>query len=314
MNTLILGASGLAGTAVVRLMTQLGREFLKPTSRELNLLDSSSVKAFFDAQKIETVYFFAARVGGAPVQSIKPLEFLIDNLKMEINVLETALEKKIPRLIFLSSSTIYPEFAPQPLKENYILAGKPSASVQPYALAKLTGMEIVRIAAEVYGLSWVSAISSNLYGTGDNFRIRESHVIASIIRKMWEARTTGVKQLEVLGDPNHGRDFLFSDDLASALYFLEEHYFESTPINIGPGTMTSIGDLVRILSELMDYPGEIQWNTTQVSATAQKVLDNSKIRELGFSNFVELRLGLSQVLGWLEREFQSNFKNIRWNE
>jgi GDP-L-fucose synthase len=131
---------------------------------------------------------------------------------------------------------------------------------------------------------------------------------------MWEARTTGVKQLEVLGDPNHGRDFLFSDDLASALYFLEEHYFESTPINIGPGTMTSIGDLVRILSELMDYPGEIQWNTTQVSATAQRVLDNSKIRELGFSNFVELRLGLSQVLGWLEREFQSNFKNIRWNE
>lgn len=313
MKTLILGASGLAGTAVCKLMIKKRRECLKPSSYELNLLDISSVREFFNTNEISSVYFLAAKVGGAPANSARPLEFLLQNLQMEMNVLETALQRRIPRLLFLSSSTIYPEFSSHPHKEEEILSGKLSPSVQPYALAKLVGMEIVKIAVEKYGLSWVSVIPANLYGTGDNFRIHDSHVVASIIRKIWESKVTRSRQLEVLGDPNNGRDFLFSNDLASALYFLEENYFGDTAVNIGPGKITSIGVLVSLLTELMNYSGEINWNNTQGSGTARKALDNSKIVELGFSSFVELRIGLSEVLRWLENESKFNFRNIRWD-
>lgn len=313
MKTLILGASGLAGTAVSKLMIEKRRECLKPSSYELNLLDVSSVREFFNTNEISSVYFLAAKVGGAPANSARPLEFLLQNLQMEINVLETALERRIPRLIFLSSSTIYPEFSSHPHKEDGIFSGKLSPSVQPYALAKLVGMEILKIAVEKFGLSWVSVIPANLYGPGDNFRIHDSHVVAAIMRKIWESKVSRSRQLEVLGDPNNGRDFLFSNDLAAALHFLEENYFGDTPVNIGPGKITSIVALVNLLTDLMSYSGEINWNGTQVSGTARKALDNSKLVELGFSSFTELRTGLSEVLRWLENESKFNFRNIRWD-
>jgi len=312
VKTLILGASGLAGSAVCKLMIQKRREVLNPSSHELNLLDISAVREYFHSNDIDSVYFLAAKVGGAPANSARPLEFLLQNLQMETNVLETALQKRIPRLIFLASSTIYPEFSPYPHKEEGIFSGELSPSVRPYALAKLVGMEIVKIAVEKYELSWISVIPANLYGTGDNFRIHESHVVASIIRKIWESKVTLTRQIEVLGHPNNGRDFLFSNDLAAALYFLEQNYFGNTAVNIGPGKITSVGALVSLLTELMSYRGEIKWNATQVSGTARKVLDNRKLVELGFSSFVELRIGLSEVLRWLEDESKFNFRNIRW--
>jgi len=312
MDTLILGASGLAGSALARQMNTQGRKFVAPTSHELDLLDLSAFESFLAASKINTIYFLAAKVGGAPANLSNPHGFLMKNLQMEINVLETSIKKRIPKLIFISSSTIYPEFGQLPHTENEILSGKLSPSVKPYALAKLVGMELVQIAIEKYNLPWITAVPSNLYGINDNFRTNESHVIASIIRKLWVAKIEGRKVIEVLGEPNNSRDFLFSSDLASALLFVEKNYSGTSPINIGPGKLTSIGNLANLLSELMNYQVKINWNKKVIAPTSRKFLDNTKLRSLGFEEFTELRIGLNSVLKWLDNESLNNFKNVRW--
>ena len=314
MSTLILGSRGLAGSALVRELTKQRRPFLSPNSRELNLLIKEEVERYLHANKVETIFFLAARVGGVGANLERPLDYLNDNLQMELNTLNCAIKKRIPRLFFISSSCVYPEFGSIPYSEDSVMSGKLSKSIQPYALAKLVGMELVDIAVQKYGLSWVTVIPSNLYGIGDNFLTNESHVIASIMRKIWESKKNDKSTVSIWGNPLNARDFLFADDLAHCLLFLEKVYFEESPINVSPGYGTSIRNLCGILAKVMAYSGVFEWDENQPSGTHSKVLDNKKLVKLGFKNFTELGQGIASMYAWLQDESLNRFESVRWHE
>lgn len=314
MSTLILGGRGLAGSALVRELTQQRRPFLSPNSRELNILIKEEVERYLHTNKVETIFFLAARVGGVGANLERPLDFLNDNLQMELNILNCAMKKRIPRLFFISSSCVYPEFGSIPHSEDSVMSGKLSKSIQPYALAKLIGMELVDIAVQKYGLSWVTVIPSNLYGRGDNFRSKESHVIASIMRKIWESQKNENSAVKIWGNPLNARDFLFADDLARCLLFLEKVYFEESPINVSPGYGISIQQLCGILARVMEYTGDFEWDENQPSGTQAKVLDNKKLIKLGFQKFTELGHGIASMYAWLQDESLNSFESVRWHD
>jgi GDP-L-fucose synthase len=312
VSILVLGGSGLVGRALTDLLTKQKRAFLKPSSQELNLLNSCSVHDFFSSNRIDTVFFAAARVGGVGANVNHPWPFIFENLEIQMNVFRAALQMKVGRLIFLSSSAVYPEHSPLPHREESILSGPFSSSVRPYAMAKVTAMELIKWVNLQHKLQWISVIPSNVYGINDNFRIHESHVVAATIRKIWEAKSAGRDFIEVWGNPSNERDFIFANDLAEILLTLEEKYFDHEPINVGPGIGTTIDRLTKVVSKVMNFQGDVFWNSNKPSGTSRKYLDNSKIRNLGIDNFTSLEVGVSLVNDWLKSESVDAFGKIRW--
>ena len=307
MRIYVAGHRGLVGSALVReIEKHPDHTWIGKTRSELDLLDRKSVFEFLVLEKPDAVIIAAAKVGGIMANSTYPVEFLSENLQIETNLIDGAHAADIDKLLFLGSSCIYPKLAPQPIKEEYLLTGPLESSNEPYALAKISGLKLVAAYRKQYHRSWVSAMPSNVYGPGDNFDENTSHVLPALITKFHAAKTTGSKSVTVWGSGFPKREFLYSDDLASACLFLLERYNENSHINVGTGTDLSIGDLAKTIAEVVGFLGEIHFDTSKPDGTPRKLLDVSKLNALGWKSSIQLQDGIQKTYDWFLAHEASN--------
>lgn len=292
----IAGHSGLAGSAIYKHFNDAGYQNLVGyRSSELDLRDSKATADAFVQILPEVVIMAAAKVGGIEANKENPVEFLLDNLKIQNSILEASHLIKVPKLLFLGSSCIYPKFAEQPIKESSLLTGELEPTNDAYAIAKIAGIKLIQSYRSEYGYSWISAMPTNLYGPGDNYNPNTSHVLAALVRRFSEAVKSGDRQVEVWGSGTPKREFLHSSDLATAVELILNKYDEPGPINIGTGIDLSIKELAELIAEVTGFEGEIVWNKNKPDGTPRKLLDVSKIHALGWRHTIELKNGLKQV-------------------
>jgi len=260
------------------------------------LRNQNDVKAFFDTEQPEYVILAAAKVGGIYANNKYRADFIYDNLIIAANVIHSAYLNNVKKLLFLGSSCIYPKLAPQPIKEEYLLSGYLESSNQPYAISKIAGIELCDSYRSQYGCNFISAMPTNLYGTNDNYHPENSHVLPALIKKMVDAKFANNQKVSVWGTGNPRREFLHVDDLAEACYFLMEIYNESGPINVGTGEDISIKDLAIQIAKELEYDGEIELDLTKPDGTPRKLLDISKIHNLGWKHKINLSIGLIKTL------------------
>ncbi|MDQ3639842.1 MAG: GDP-L-fucose synthase [Actinomycetota bacterium] len=295
----VAGHRGLVGSAITRRLHAEGYEnLLTRTSRELDLTDPRAVESFFEAEKPEYVFLAAARVGGILANSTYPVDFLRDNLFIELNVIEAAYRHGVKKLLFLGSSCIYPKFAPQPMKEEYLLTGELEPTNEPYAIAKIAGIKLCQAYRRQHGADFISAMPTNLYGPGDNFDLETSHVLPALLRKFHEARERGEPNVTIWGTGTPRREFLYVDDLADACLFLMEDYSGDQTVNVGVGEDISIGELAKLIGEVAGYEGGLVHDTTKPDGTPRKLLDVSKINALGWRAKTPLREGVEKTYAW----------------
>ncbi len=294
----VAGHRGLVGGAVTRLLRQRGVSVLGRTSAELDLRDRAAVDAFFEAERPSHVVLAAAKVGGIWANSTYPADFLSDNLRIQVNVLDAAARTGVERLIFLGSSCIYPKFAEQPIREDSLLTGKLEPTNDAYAIAKIAGIMQVQALRRQHGVTFISAMPTNLYGPGDNFDLANSHVLPAMIRRLHEAKQSGSATVTMWGTGSPRRELLHVDDLATAVVFLLEHYDSPDPINVGTGEDLTIRELATLTASRVQYDGVIEWDTSKPDGTPRKVLDVSRIRALGWSPTVALEDGIERTYGW----------------
>ncbi|MFF4687404.1 GDP-L-fucose synthase family protein [Streptomyces sp. NPDC001307] len=293
------GSRGLVGSAVCRELVREGfTDVIGPGSAELDLRDRRAVFDWFEAARPDVVVLAAARVGGIKANATRPAEFLSDNLRIQVNVLDAALEQRVERLLFLGSSCIYPKFAEQPIREEALLTGPLEPTNDAYAIAKIAGILQVQAVRRQYGLPWISAMPTNLYGPGDNFHPEHSHVLPSLIRRFHEAKESGAPRVVNWGSGSPRREFLHVDDLARACLHLLEHYDADGPVNVGTGTDLTIRELAELVAEVVGYQGRVEWDPSQPDGTPRKLLDVSRLTALGWTPRIELREGLSQTYAW----------------
>jgi GDP-L-fucose synthase len=299
----VAGHRGMVGAAIVRALQQAGaRHIVHKTSNELDLRDGLAVHRFFEAERPDYVFLAAAKVGGIWANSTYPAEFIYDNLQIQNNVIEASRRFGVRKLLFLGSSCIYPKLAPQPLKEEYLMTGPLEPTNEPYAMAKLAGMSMVRAYRQQYGSDFISVLPCNLYGPGDNYHPKQSHVMAALLRKFSEAVRQGSAEVEVWGTGSPLREFMHCDDLASACLFLMEHYSSEEPVNIGTGTEISIRDLAKKIAEVTGFQGKLVFNPEYPDGTPRKVMDSTRLMEMGWRAKVELGLGIRETLGGLSSD------------
>jgi GDP-L-fucose synthase len=295
----VAGHRGLVGSAVWRHLTARGHTALiGRTSAELDLRDRPAVEAFFAATRPAYVVLAAARVGGIVANSTYPAEFLSDNLRIQLNVLDAAHASGVQRVLFLGSSCIYPKFAPQPIPESSLLTGPLEPTNDAYAIAKIAGVLQVQAMRREYGASYVSAMPTNLYGPGDNFDLETSHVLPAMIRRMHEAVVSGAPSVTLWGTGTPRREFLHVDDLARACVHLLETYDEPEPVNVGVGEDVSIRELAELVAAVVGYGGAIDWDTSKPDGTPRKLLDVSRINALGWKADIALRDGIEATYRW----------------
>lgn len=292
----IAGHAGLAGSAIWTHFENEGYRSLHGFgSEELDLRDNSRTIKMIEDLEPDVVIMAAARVGGIAANDDYPVEFLLDNLKIQNNLLEAAHLAGVKRLLFLGSSCIYPKFAQQPIKESSLLTGELEPTNDAYAIAKIAGIKLVQSYRKEYGRSWISVMPTNLYGPGDNYDPNSSHVLAALVRRFAEAVRDGKTQVMVWGSGAPKREFLHSSDLARGVEFLLQHYDNSLPINIGTGIDISIRELAEMIAEITGFKGEIIWDQSKPDGTPRKLLDISKIKNLGWEPLVSLRDGLERT-------------------
>jgi GDP-L-fucose synthase len=295
----VAGHRGLVGSAVWRHLAAQGfTGLLGRTSTELDLRDRSAVWDFFRRNRPRYVVLAAARVGGIHANATRPAEFLSDNLRIQVNVLDAAHEFQVSRLLFLGSSCIYPKYADQPITEDSLLTGTLEPTNDAYAIAKIAGVLHVQALRRQHGASFISAMPTNLYGPGDNFHRSDSHVLPAMIRRFHEARQDRLDSVTCWGSGRARREFLHVDDLAAACLHLLENYDDEGPINIGVGADITIRELAEIVAAVVGYEGEIEWDTSRPDGTPRKLLDVSRITALGWRPTVELRNGIAQTYQW----------------
>jgi GDP-L-fucose synthase len=299
MRIYVAGHRGLVGSALVREIEKHPEHTWIGKSRsELDLLDRKAVFDFLASEKPDAVIIAAAKVGGIMANSTYPVEFLSENLQIETNLIDGAHAAEIDKLLFLGSSCIYPKLAPQPIKEEHLLTGPLEASNEPYALAKISGLKLVQAYRREYGRKWVSAMPSNVFGPGDNFDENTSHVLPALMGKFHAAKKAGLGSVTVWGSGTPKREFLYSDDLASACLFLLENYNNDSHINVGTGTDLSIADLAQTIAEAVGFDGEIQFDTSKPDGTPRKLLDVSKLSALGWTASIQLKDGIQKTYDW----------------
>jgi GDP-L-fucose synthase len=304
----VAGHRGLVGSAILRLLKKEGfTNILTKTRQELDLLDENQVKEFFQKERPEYVFLAAAKVGGILANSEKPADFIYENLKIETNVVHNSYLAGVRKLLFLGSSCIYPKLAKQPIKEEYLLSNHLEESNIAYAVAKIAGIVMCQKYNEQYGTNFISAMPSNLYGPGDNFNLKNSHVLPALIRKFHEAKEKGRDSVELWGTGAPKREFIYIDDLAKACLFLMNNYNDSEIINIGTGEDVSIKELAEIIKEKTGFNGEINWDTSKPDGTPRKLLDVSKLKALGWEPSTSLEKGIESTYEW----FLDNLDNIR---
>jgi GDP-L-fucose synthase len=292
----IAGHNGMVGSAILRKLKNKGfNNFILKTSSELDLRNQSAVNNFFEEEKPEYVFLAAAKVGGIIANNTYRAEFIYDNLLIEANIIDAAYKSAVKKLLFLGSSCIYPKLAPQPLKEEYILSGYLEETNQPYAIAKIAGIELCKAYRKQYGCNFISVMPTNLYGPNDNYHSENSHVLAALLRKFIIAQKEQQPFVEIWGTGKPKREFLHADDLADACYFLMQHYNDEELINIGTGEDISIIELAELIKDITGYKGEIKTNTSKPDGTLRKLMDVSKLNKLGWHYTISLKEGIEQV-------------------
>jgi GDP-L-fucose synthase len=295
----VAGHRGLVGSAIVRKLQAGGySNLVVRTHAELDLTRQAEVDAFFAAEKPNYVFLAAAKVGGIHANDTYPAEFIHVNLEIQNNVIDAAYRHRIKRLLFLGSSCIYPKFAPQPIREDYLLTGALEPTNQAYALAKIAGIEMCRSYNHQYGTEYLAAMPTNLYGPGDNYHPQNSHVIPALIRRFHEAKVSGAKDVEIWGTGTPRREFLYSDDLADACVFMMERAFMpgfDPLINVGVGKDLSIRELAVLIADVVDFRGALTFNPERPDGTPQKLLDVSRVESLGWRAKTSLRQGLENA-------------------
>lgn len=300
----VAGHRGLVGSAIARHLEAEGyTNLLTRTSRELDLRDARAVNEFFASEKPEYVFLAAAKVGGILANSTQPADFLRDNLAIELAVIDSAYRNGVRKLLFLGSSCIYPKFAPQPLKEDYLLTGDLEPTNEPYAVAKIAGIKLCEAYRKQYGVDFISAMPTNLYGPGDNFDLHSSHVLPALIRKFHEAKERGEPSVSVWGTGKPRREFLHVDDLADACLYLMRSYSEAETVNVGVGKDISISELAELVREVVGYAGEISYDTTKPDGTPRKLLDVEKLNALGWQYRMPLKEGIAKTYAWFTERY-----------
>ncbi|WP_324275633.1 GDP-L-fucose synthase [Blastococcus brunescens] len=299
----IAGHRGLVGGAVLRHFQDAGfSQLVTRTSSELDLRDGAAVEEFFAAERPATVVMAAAKVGGILANSTYPADFISDNLRMQVNVLDAAARHGATHLLFLGSSCIYPKLAPQPIREDSLLTGPLEETNDAYAIAKISGVLQVQALRRQHGLHYISAMPTNLYGPGDNFHPQNSHVLPGLIRRFHEAKLADAPSVVVWGTGTPLREFLHVEDLARACLFLLENYDEPAPINVGVGEDLSIRELAELVADIVGYQGRLKFDTSKPDGTPRKLLDVSKLHGLGWQAEIGLRDGLTQTYAWYQEQ------------
>ncbi len=295
----VAGHRGLVGSAIVRRLRRSGYENLVfRTSQELDLERQDQVEAFFDQERPEYVFLAAAKVGGIWANSTFPAGFIYNNLMIETNIVHASYLFKAKKLLFLGSSCIYPKHCPQPMKEEYLLSGYLEPTNEPYAVAKIAGIKLCQAYNRQHGTRFISAMPTNLYGPGDNFDLKTSHVLPALIRKFHEAKIKGDRSVEVWGTGSPRREFLYVEDLADACLFLMNRYEKDEIINVGVGEDQTIRELAELVGEILEFEGDLQFNPAQPDGTPIKRLDISRLAALGWQAGTPLREGIKQTYEW----------------
>ncbi len=311
----VAGHKGLVGSALVRaLETQGYTNLLLRTHEELDLLRQSDVEAFFAEEKPEYVFLSAAKVGGILANNTYPADFIYRNLVIETNIIESARINGVTKLLFLGSSCIYPKFADQPMKEEYLLTGLIEPTNEPYGLAKIAGIKLCQSYNRQYGTNFIALMPTNLYGQNDNFDLQSSHVLPALMRKMHEAKVSSAKDVTVWGTGTPKRELLHVDDLASACLFAMDNFNptkeenEKGPmfVNVGTGVDVSIKELVMMIKEIVGFEGEIVWDTTKPDGAPRKLLDVSRLSSLGWNAKIQLRDGVESTYKWFLENYITN--------
>ena len=295
----VAGHRGLVGSAIVRRLQAAGfANVIGKTSAELDLRNRNAVFDYFDEVRPRYVALAAAKVGGILANSTYPVDFLSDNIRIQVNILDAARVTGVERLLFLGSSCIYPKFAAQPIREDDLLTGHLEPTNNAYAIAKIAGILHVQAVRRQFGLPWVSAMPTNLYGPNDNFSPTDSHVLPALIRRYDEAAASGTPSVTNWGTGSARREFLHADDMADACLYLLEHYDGPQQINVGSGMDATIRELADIVASVVGFTGETRWDTSQPDGTPQKLLDVSKLSQLGWTSKISLQEGIERTVAW----------------
>jgi GDP-L-fucose synthase len=308
----VAGHRGLVGRALVHNLQENGyRNILVRTHQELDLRIAEDVRRFFSEAKPEAVVIAAAKVGGIHANSILPVDFLLENLQIQNNVVSTSFEFGVKKLLFLGSSCIYPRLAAQPIREDSLLTGPLEPTNEPYAIAKIAGIKLCQAYARQYGTDFISAMPTNIYGPGDNFDLEKSHVLPALIRKVHEAKVKNRCQVTIWGTGTPRREFLHADDLADALRFLLENYESPEIINVGFGEDVTIRELVQIIARVVGVEMEILFDTSKPDGTPRKLLDSTRLQALGWKPRISLKDGILRTYQWL---LQSSSELKGWSD
>jgi GDP-L-fucose synthase len=307
----VAGHRGLVGSALVRNLQENGcPDILVRTHKELDLRNLEDVRKFFSGTKPEAVVLAAAKVGGIQANCSLPVEFLLENLQIQNNVIATSFESGVKKLLFLGSSCIYPKLAPQPIGEESLLTGPLEPSNEPYAIAKIAGIKLCQAYARQYGADFICAMPTNIYGPGDNFDLEKSHVLPALIRKVHEAKVKNRRDVTIWGTGTPRREFLHADDLADALRFLLENYESPEIINVGYGEDVTISELVETVAEVLGVKIASVFDTSKPDGTPRKLLNSSRLQALGWKPRISLQDGIRQTYSWL---MQSGVELKGWN-
>jgi len=304
----VAGHLGLVGSAITRNLIKNGyTNLILKTRQELNLLNQQEVAIFFETEKPDYVFLAAAKVGGIIANSKYPAEFIYENLMVQNNIINSAYNNKVKKLLFLGSSCIYPKLATQPIKEEYLLTSPLEKSNEAYAIAKIAGLKLCEYYNKQYGTQYIAVMPTNLYGPNDNFNLENSHVLPAMIRKFHEAKINNDQNLTLWGSGLPKREFLHVDDLAEATIFLMNNYKGENILNIGTGEDMSIKELAETIKEIVDFAGDIIWDDSKPDGTPRKLLDVSLINSLGWKYKTNLKDGIENTYRW----FLDNQENIR---
>ncbi len=304
----VAGHRGLVGSAIIRNLESKGfTNILVKTSAELNLTNQADVNAFFEQETPDYVFLAAAKVGGIHANDTYPADFIRDNLQIQTNVIDAAYRNNARKLLFLGSSCIYPKFAPQPMKEEHLLTGELEPTNEWYAIAKIAGIKMCQAYKKQYGFNAISIMPTNLYGPGDNFNLENSHVLPALIRKFHHAKENNLPQVEVWGTGTPRREFLHVDDMADASAHLMEAYEGLGFVNVGVGEDVSILELAETIKKVVGYQGDLIFDSRKPDGTPRKLLDVSRLNNLGWKANIRLEDGIEQTYDW----FLSNIENMR---
>ncbi|MFP4099928.1 GDP-L-fucose synthase [Coleofasciculus sp.] len=304
----VAGHRGLVGSAIVRRLRDDGyTNLILKTSQEVDLRRQQAVEDFFAAERPEYVFIAAAKVGGINANNTYRAEFLYDNLMIESNIIHSAYLSGVEKLLFLGSSCIYPKLCPQPMQEEHLLTGYLEPTNEPYAIAKIAGLKLCENYCRQYGVNFISAMPTNLYGLNDNFDLANSHVLPALLRKTHEAKINNAEAVEIWGTGSPLREFLYVDDLADALVFLINHYDDIQFVNVGTGEEVSIKDLALLIKAVVGYEGELKFDSSKPNGTPRKLLDTSKINAAGWQPKTSLKKGLELTYQW----FVENYDRIK---